>query len=171
MIAHWLETNNVFLRFFLLLNSITSAVTACNVGVFKKIWANTWISFLHHRNQSSFLLSLEFEFMLLLAILNGLKSFRWYFLMFENNRIYWEVELLQHVNMKCDNTFYWYVKSFHLTIYWQVFVLYFNPTISSTYKHYYKVIGQGIGKLMAYIPCLKRHDHSNLTGYKRMWWE
>ena len=39
------------------------------------------------------------------------------------------VELLQHVNMKRNNTFYWYVKSFYLTIYWQVFALYFNPTI------------------------------------------
>ena len=130
-----------------------------------------YITEINSKHQSSFLLSLEVELMLLLAILNRLKSFRWYFLMFANNWIYWEVELLQHVNMKRNNTFYWYVKSFHLTIYWQVFVLYFNPTISSTYKHYYKVIGQGIGKLMAYIPCLKRHDHSNLTGYKRMWWE
>ena len=43
--------------------------------------------------------------MLLLAILNRLKSFRWYFLMFANNWIYWEVELLQHVEMKCSKTF------------------------------------------------------------------
>ena len=34
MIVLWLEINDVFLRFFLLVNSITSAVTACNVGVF-----------------------------------------------------------------------------------------------------------------------------------------
>ena len=34
--------------------------------------------------------------MLLLAILNRLKSFRWYFLMFAINLIYWKVELLQH---------------------------------------------------------------------------
>ena len=60
-------------------------------------------------------------------------------------------------------------KSFHLTIYWQVFVLYFNPTISSTYKHYYKVISQGNGKLVAYTPCLKCHDHSKLTGLRRMY--
>ena len=134
MIVLWLEINDVFLRFFLLFNSITSAVTACNVGVFKKTWANTWISFfyiteINSKHQSSFLLSLEVELMKLLAILNRLKSFRWYFLMFANNWIYWEVELLQHINMKRNNTFYWYVKSFHLTIYWQVFVLYFNPTI------------------------------------------
>ena len=48
---------------FLLFNSITSAVTACNVGVFKKTWANTWISFLHHRNQfqTSIKFSLKFK--------------------------------------------------------------------------------------------------------------
>ena len=50
-IVLWLEINDVFLKFFLWFNSITSAVTACNVGVFKKTWANTWISLLHHRNQ------------------------------------------------------------------------------------------------------------------------
>ena len=33
MIVLWLEINDVFLIFF---NSITSAVTACKVGVFKK---------------------------------------------------------------------------------------------------------------------------------------
>ena len=37
--------------------------------------------------------------MLLLAILNKLRSFTWYFLMFADNWIYWKVELLQHVNM------------------------------------------------------------------------
>ena len=36
--------------------------------------------------------------MLLLAILNKLRSFTWYFLMFADNGIYWKVEL-QHVNM------------------------------------------------------------------------
>ena len=48
--------------------------------------------------------------------------------MFAINWIYWKVELLQHVNMKHNNKFYWYVKSFDF--YRQVFVLYFNPTIS-----------------------------------------
>ena len=101
-----------------------------------------YITEINSKHQSSFLFSLEVELMLILATLNRLKSFRWYFLMFANNWIYWEVELLQHVEMKCSKTFYWnrFVKSFHLTIFWQVFVLYFNPTISSTYKHYYKVI-------------------------------
>ena len=91
--------------------SVISAVTAYNVGVFKKTWDTTWIFFL-------------------LAILNRLKSFRWYFVMFAINWIYCKVELLQHVNiMKRNNKCYWYVKSFHFTIFWQVFVLHFNPTI------------------------------------------
>ena len=55
---------------------------------------------------SSFLFSLKVDLMLLLAILNRLKSFRWYFLVFSVNLIYWKVELLQHVNMKCNNKRY-----------------------------------------------------------------
>ena len=43
--------------------------------------------------------------MLLSAVLNRLKSFRWYFLMFAINGIYWKLELLQHVNMKRNNKF------------------------------------------------------------------
>ena len=145
MIVLWLEINDVFLRFFLLFNSITSAVTACNVSLRKLELIpgfHFYITEINSKHQSSFLFSLEVELMLILATLNRLKSFRWYFLMFANNWIYWEVELLQHVEMKCSKTFYWnrFVKSFHLTIFWQVLVLYFNPTISSTYKHYYKVI-------------------------------
>ena len=31
----------------------------------------------------------------------------------------WKVELLQHAKMKCNNKFYWYVKSFHLAILFQ----------------------------------------------------
>ena len=71
--------------------------------------------------------------------------------------------MLQNVNMKRSNTFYLYVKSFHLTIYWQVSVLYFNPTIFPTYKHYYKIIRQGNGKLVAYAPCLKCKVRTLLT--------
>ena len=37
--------------------------------------------------------------------------------MSENSQIYWKVELLPHVNMK-QNKFYWHVKSFHLTTYY-----------------------------------------------------
>ena len=36
MIILWLEIHGVFLRFFLLFNLKTFAVTAYNVGVFKK---------------------------------------------------------------------------------------------------------------------------------------
>ena len=102
-----------------------------------------YITAINSKHQSSFLFSFKVELMLLLAILNGLKSFRWYFLMFANSRIYWKVELLQYVNMEYDDTFYWYVKSFHLTTYWQVVVLYFNPTISTICKHHCKIISQG----------------------------
>ena len=65
-----------------------------------------YITEINSKHQSSLLISLKVELMLLLAILNGLKSFRWYFLMLENSRIYWKVELLQHVNMKYDDKFY-----------------------------------------------------------------
>ena len=88
-----------------------------------------YISTINSKHLLSFLFSFKVELMLLLAILNGLKIFWWYFLMFANSWIYWKVELLQHVNMKHNNKFYWYVKSFHLTIDWQVVVLYFNPAI------------------------------------------
>ena len=65
-----------------------------------------YITAINSKHQSSFLFRFKVDLMLLLAILNGLKSFRWYFLMFENSRIYWKVELLQHVNMKYDDKFY-----------------------------------------------------------------
>ena len=65
-----------------------------------------YITEINSKHQSSLLISLKVELMLLLAILNGLKSFRWYFLMFANSRIYWKVELLQYVNMQYDDTFY-----------------------------------------------------------------
>ena len=41
--------------------------------------------------------------------------------------------------------------------------------MSSIYKHYYKVISQGNRKLVAYTPCLKCHEHSKLTGLRRMY--
>ena len=77
MIVFWLEIHDVFFWYFLLFDSVTSGVIANNVDVFKKTRDNTWISFPHHINQfqtSSFLFSLKFELMLLLAILNRLKS-------------------------------------------------------------------------------------------------
>ena len=39
----------------------------------------------NYKHQSSFLFRIKVELMLLLAILNRLKSFRWYFLMFAYN--------------------------------------------------------------------------------------
>ena len=72
MMVFWLEINGVFLVFFMLFNSATSAVTTYSVGVLKETWDNTWISFLNHRNQtkhqSSFLFSLKVELVLLFAI-------------------------------------------------------------------------------------------------------
>ena len=129
-----------------------------------------YITEITSKHQSSFLLSSEVELMLLLAVLNRLKSFRWYFLVFANNWIYWEVELLQHVNMKRNNTFYWYVKSFHLTIYWQVFVWYFNSTIFlNIWTLLQNNLSQENGKLVAYMPCLKCHVQTKLTGWRRMY--
>ena len=89
--------------------------------------------------------------------------------MFAINLIYWKVELLKHVKMKRNNKCYWswYVKSFHFhsSFYWQVFVLYFNPTIFQNYK----IISQRNGKFVAYTPCLKCHVHNKLTGLKRVY--
>ena len=62
-----------------------------------------YITEINSKHQSSFLYSFRVEVMLLLAILNMLKRFRWYFLMFANDWIYWKVELLQRVNMKRNN--------------------------------------------------------------------
>ena len=89
----------------------------------------TEISFKH---QLSFLFSLKIELMLLLAILNRLKSFWWYFLTFANNLIYWKVELLQHDNMKLNNQFYWYVKSFLLASLCSIFQLNHLPQLVNT---------------------------------------
>ena len=47
-----------------------------------------YITEINSKHQSSLLLSLKFELILLLPILKRLKSFRWYFLMFANKFIY-----------------------------------------------------------------------------------
>ena len=44
-----------------------------------------YITEINSKHQSSFLSSLKVELMLLLTVLNRLKSFRWCFLMFANN--------------------------------------------------------------------------------------
>ena len=72
--------------------------------------------------------------------------------------------LLQHVNMKHNNQFYWHVKSFHLTIYWQVDVLYFNPTIF--HNLWTSLQNNKSGK---HTPCLKCHVHSKPTGLRRVY--
>ena len=67
---------------------VTSAVTAYNVGVFYfEIIPGFHFYFpeINSKHQSSFLFSFTVELMLLLAISNNLKSFKWYFLMFANN--------------------------------------------------------------------------------------
>ena len=64
------------------------------------------ITEINSKHELSFRFSLKVELMLLLAILNRLNNFSWYFLMFANNLIYWKVELLQHVNMKNIHKFY-----------------------------------------------------------------
>ena len=80
MIVLWLEIHDVFFKIFLLFNSITSAVTKWNVGVFKETWAKPELHFysteINSKHQTSFLLSLKVELMFLLAILNRLKIFR-----------------------------------------------------------------------------------------------
>ena len=107
--------------------------------------------------------------MLLLAILNRLKSFSWYFLMFASNWIYWKVELLQHLNMKqqlilliCKKVFIWLSTSSSL------YYLSTQP-FSKTCKHNYKIISQGNGKFVPYTPCLKCHVHNKLTGLRRVY--
>ena len=101
--------------------------------------------------------------MLLLAILNRLKSFRWHFLVSAIHWIYCKVELLQHVNLKRNNKCYWLLKRCYFTIYWQAFI--FQPNhFPQLVKHHYKIISQGNGKFVAYTPCLKCHVHNKLTG-------
>ena len=120
-----------------------------------------YITEINSKHQSSFLLSLEVELMLLLAILNRLKSFRWYFVMFAINWIYWKVELLQHVNMKHNNKFYsWISRS-----------LYYISTqpFPTTCKHHYILIILGNEKFVAYTPCFKCHVHNRLTGFRRVY--
>ena len=127
------------------------------------------IILINSKHQSSFLFSLKVELMLLFAILNRFKTFRWYFLMFAINWIYWKVELLQHVNMKFNNEFYWYVKSFHLTNTGKSLYYISTQPFSTTCKHHYRVISQGNGKFVACTPCLNCHFHNKLKGLRRVY--
>ena len=142
---------------------------------FKKTWDNTWTSFPHHINQfqTSIKFSLQFRSwvdVMLLAILNMLKSFRWYFLVFAINWIYWELELLQHLNMKCNNNFYVNITRFSAIWLFPGKSLYNIPTqpFSTTCKHHYKIINQGMENLW-HMSCLKCHVHNKLTGFRRVY--
>ena len=135
MIILWLEIYDVFLRFFfwfliplLLLQLHIMWVSLRKLEIIPGF--HFYITEISFKHQLSFLFSLKIELMLLLAILNRLKSFWWYFLTFANNWIYWKVELLQHVNMKLNNQFYWYVKSFLLASLCSIFQLnHLPPTL------------------------------------------
>ena len=137
MIILWLEIYDVFLRFFfcyliplLLLQLHTMWVSLRQFEIIPGF--HFYITEINFKHQLSFLFSLKVELMLLLAILNRLKSFWWYFLTFANNWIYWKVELLQHVNMKLNNQFYWYVKGFLLASLCSIFQLNHLPQLVNT---------------------------------------
>ena len=137
MIILWLEIYDVFLRFFfcyliplLLLQLHTMWVSLRQFEIIPGF--HFYITEINFKHQLSFLFSLKVELMFLLAILNRLKSFWWYFLTFANNWIYWKVELLQHVNMKLNNQFYWYVKGFLLASLCSIFQLNHLPQLVNT---------------------------------------
>ena len=128
------------------------------------------ITEINSKHQSSFIFSLKAELMLLLAILNMLKNFRWYFLVFAINWIYWKLELLQHLNMKCNNNFYVNIKRFSVIWLFPGKSLYNIPTqpFSTTCKHHYKIINQGMENLW-HMSCLKCHVHNKRTRFKRVY--
>ena len=88
--------------------------------------------------------------------------------MFANYWIYWKVELLQHVNMKRNNKFYWYVKVFIWLSNGKSLYYISTQLFSTTRKHRWKVISQENWKFVAYTPCLKCHVHNMLTGLSRV---
>ena len=90
---------------------------------------HSYITEINSKHQSSFLFSFQVELMLLLAILNGLKSFRWYFLMFANSWIY------------CKFKFYWYVKKFSFDYLLASRYISTQP-FSTICKHYCEIISQ-----------------------------
>ena len=121
------------------------------------------ITEINSKHQSSFLLSSKVELTLLLAILNKFKNFRWYFSCLPFIE-FTGMELLQHVNIKCNDKFYLYVKSFHLT----GKSLYHISTqpFSSACKHHHKIINEKF--VVTYTPCWKCHVHNKLTGLSRV---
>ena len=92
------------------------------------------------------------------------KNHGWYFLMFAINWIYWNLELLQHVNMKHNNKFYWYIKSFQSFDYLLASLcIIFQPNHFPQQNNW-----SGDGKFVACTPCLKWHVHKKLTGSRRV---
>ena len=85
--------------------------------------------------------------MFLLTMSLRLKSFSWYFLMFANKLIYLKVELLQHVNMKHSNKFYWY-GNFFFSFYLLASLNYISTQPFSTIcKHHHKITVREIDNL------------------------
>ena len=120
------------------------------------------ITEINSKHQSSFLLSSKVELTLLLAIF--LFYFKMVFLMFAIYWIYWKMELLQHVNIKYNDKFYLYVKSFHLTGKSLYYIL--TQPFSSACKHHHKIINEKF--VVTYTPCWKCHVHNKLTGLSRV---
>ena len=113
-----------------------------------------YISEINSKHQSSFLFSLKVELMLVLAVLNRLKSFRWYFLMVANNWIHWKAEFLRHVNKKHNNKFDWYAKVSILLSTGNSLLYILSQPFSTTCKHHYKIISQGNGKFQDWGGCM-----------------
>ena len=102
-----------------------------------------YITAINSKHQSSFLFSFKFELMLLLAILNVLKSFWWYFLMFANSWIYWKVELLQLLTWNTTINFIDMLKVFIWLSTGKLLYYISTQLFSTICKHHYKIISQG----------------------------
>ena len=81
---------------------------------------------------------------MLLAFLNGLKRFWWYFLMFANNWIYWKVESLQHVEHETQQKISLICRKFLLDYLPASRCIIFQPNhFPIICDHLYKISGQG----------------------------
>ena len=102
-----------------------------------------YITAINSKHQSSFLFSFKVELILLLVILNGLKSFWWYFLMFANSWIYWKVELLQLLTWNTTINFMDMLKVFIWLSTGKLLYYISTQLFSTICKHHYKIISQG----------------------------
>ena len=120
-----------------------------------------YITEINSKHQSSFLFSLKVELMLLLAILNRLKSFRWFF------------SCLQIIEFTgwwiCCNMLAWNTAINLIDMKKVSFWPSTGKPLNYICNHYYKMISEGNGTLVAYTPCLKCHVHSKLTGLRRVY--